>query len=281
LVRPARKLILLILLLILNGAAWGITVRISRGAPLEVTYFDIGQGSAALIKAGPDSQILVDGGPGKRILRKLGGKINPVDKRIDLAVLTHPDRDHVEGLIHVLERWHVEKVVWNGMVKTGSASGAGQKALKEEGAEVRINREGLQLGSHLLKVKALSPPENLKEVGSDGSNEMSLVLKVRTGRTSFLFPGDITSEVEKETKTGRCSVLLAPHHGSRSSSSARFLNEVSPIVTLIQAGRDNRHDHPHEETLERMKKANTTVLRTDLEGDISILSDGNNLVIKR
>jgi beta-lactamase superfamily II metal-dependent hydrolase len=133
-----------------------------------------------------------------------------------------------------------------------------------------------------LKVQVLWPPKNFK--GSD--NNSSVILRITHGKNSFLFPGDAEREAEEEIVQTygpglRSNVLKAPHHGSKTSSTEEFLSAVSPNLAVISCGRKNRYGHPYPAVLERLEKLGVSVYRTDLDGTVEIISDGETLSIKK
>jgi len=126
--------------------------------------------------------------------------------------------------------------------------------------------------------------ENLEGQTFKDSNNTSIVAKLVFGENSFLFTGDIDKSAEgKLIESGvaiNSNVLKVAHHGSKTSTAEEFIREVFPEIAVIQAGKDNPYGHPHQETLETLTKYGINILRTDLDGDIKIFSDGENLKIK-
>jgi competence protein ComEC len=263
---------------------------------LRVTYLDVGQGNAALLELPGGHTALIDGGGfsdnsvfdmGARVIAPFLWR-NKI-RTIDTLILSHPNSDHLNGLIFIARHFNVKTIWTNGESKTT----LGYKRLREIVAEKHLNlpvfkqmpRKRLINGVEFL---FLYPPADFLDKKKDGqkwrnANNNSLVIKVSFGRVSFLFPGDIMAEAENELVrlSGAdlaCDVLLVPHHGSRSSSSQPFLSKVKPDVAVISAGWKNRFQFPHATVLEAYQKRGCRILRTDRNGAIEIKTDGNRLI---
>lgn len=273
-------------LFFLNIIAWLIIFDLSKPRLLQVTFFDVGQGSAVFIQTPQRQQILIDGGPDDAVLEKLGEAMPFWDRSIDLVILTHPESDHLSGLIQVLKRYHINQVVWTGVVRDISEYVAWQEELQKEKADVKIARTGQRVDCSVREypvcyLEILFPFDNLTGQKFQNSNDTSMVAKLVFGSTTFLFTGDIHSRTEERLiESGSnldVDILNVAHHGSKTSSSEEFIDAVSPQAAVISAGRDNPYGHPHQEVLENLSGAR--ILRTDLSGDIKIFSDGNNYKI--
>jgi len=234
-------------------------------------------------------QILIDGGPDDTILEKLGSVLPFWDRDIDLVILTHPDKDHIAGLIDVLKRYKVEHVLWTGVEKDTQVFNAWAQALALE------NEEGLDIA--LVQTPqtitwSRTNPNQFMEILSPVSasrkrvkqtNDASIVAKLVFYKNSFLFTGDITTKIEKELVAKGVDIdvdmLKVAHHGSKSSSAEAFLAAVSPDVAVMQVGKENRYGHPHNDILSRFERLGIPVLRTDQNGDIVVRSNGSNLNI--
>lgn len=255
---------------------WVTVFDVSRAAPLKVSFLEIGEGSAALVRVGPNYEILIDGGPGKKILKELPKEMTLGDKNIDLVMLSHSDRDHLGGIIQVLKRYRVKHFAWNGIEK--SEGSTIWKNFFHEAEKEWIASKGFKAQVGEVKVEVLSPSKDKKP---KNPNDSSLVVKLSQNKTSFLFPGDISTSQEEKIKNVSCTVLHAAHHGSKTSTGVDFLNRSKPQIAVIQAGKDNSYDHPHQEVLDRLDKSGAQIYRTDKDGRIIVLSDGKNLVVKK
>lgn len=261
---------------------------------LKVTILDVGQGSAALIEFPGSYRMLIDGGGfSDNTVFDVGEKIlapflwqNKI-QTIDTLVLSHPNCDHLNGLIYIAEHFHV-KNIWTNNEPAKSKSYQNFLDVKNACKIHMPSFEDIQKTNIIsgVKMEILYPPNNFMEKKSTDSwrdsNNNSLVVRLKFGLISFLFPGDIMAEGENElvNMAGtdlESSLLLAPHHGSRTSSTVKFLKSVDPDVVVISSGWKNRYNLPHPVVLERYKKMECSIFRTDQNGAISIQTDGSKL----
>lgn len=271
------------LLILLNFFIWR---EIITDSPyLEVVFFNVGQGDSIFIETPKNLQVLIDGGPSAKIvLEKLSKEIPFWDRSIDLVVLTHPDFDHLNGLNWVLESYEVKNILWSGVEEKTSAFNFWKENVEGEvrkGAKEIMAEKGKLLTLGDVSLTVFYPEKSMKgEVLEENTNETSVVTKLNYGNIDFLFPGDITKEIETNLLNLELplnsDVLKVAHHGSKSSSSYYFLKEVSPKLAVISAGKDNSYGHPHSEVLNRIKYFGINSLITAEKGDIKILSDGDN-----
>jgi len=271
-------------LIFLNVLAWTAVYELSQPRFLEVIFFDVGQGDAIFVVTPQRHQILIDGGPGSVILEKLGREMPFWDRTIDLIILTHPNYDHLTGLIEVLRRYRVKNILCTGAVKDTAVFREWQKLLSEGDAEIFIAQAGQRIlwesdSNNFIKI--LYPFERLEGQVFGDANSTSIVARLIFGQNSLLFTGDIYQSAERKLiRRGteiNSDILKVAHHGSRTSSAEEFIKKVSPEIAVIQVGRNNRYGHPHPEILERLARYDILILRTDQYGDIRIISDGANL----
>jgi len=244
---------------------------------LHVSFLDVGQGDSILMESPSGYQILVDGGPSPAAVTFALGKGLPFwDRSLDLVVLTHPQEDHLAGLIGVLERYRVGLLLDSGEECASEACQRFWELVEEKEIPYRKAEAGMEveLGDGVRIEVFHPPPELLRGTGSDVNNN-SVVLKVTMGRASLLLTGDIEEEGERALLASgqplRSLVLKAPHHGAATSLTPRFLREVSPQLAIISVG-ENRFGHPAPETLAKL--SSLTTLRTDEEGIIEVVTDG-------
>jgi competence protein ComEC len=282
------SLFVLGLLIFLNILVWLAVYELNKPQLLEVNFFDVGQGDAIFIETPSRHQILIDGGPGPLILEKLAQSLPFWDRTIDLIVLTHPEHDHLAGLIEVLKRYKVENILWTGVLRDTAEYKEWQRLIRDETAEIFIAEAGQKI--ILSKpdinnfVEILYPFENLEGQEFKNSNNTSIVAKLIFGENSFLFTGDAYKSVEKKLVDKEINltsdVFKVGHHGSKTSNSEEFIEKVSPEIAVISAGQDNPYHHPHQETLDTLEKYGIKILRTDKDGDIQILCDSQSLKLK-
>jgi len=289
--RFLKGLFILGFLAVSDVLAWIVVFDLSKPKFLEVNFFDVGQGDAIFIETPERQQILIDGGPDSKILEKLGKEMPFYDRSIDLIILTHPEKDHLAGLLEVLKRYKIDNILWNGVVRDTPEYKEWQNLIEKEKAKIFIARTGTKIYCSTWNVEhcyfeILFPFENLAGKEFENSNDTSIVAKLNFNKNSFLFTGDISKFVEEELTIRENSdqfaslksdILKVSHHGSKTSTSEEFLREVTPEIAVISAGKGNSYGHPHQEVLERLEKFGIKVLRIDKEGDVKIFSDGENL----
>lgn len=243
---------------------------------LRVWFFDVGQGDSILIETPDHHQILVDGGPSQEVLSKLGQVMPPWDRSIDAIVLTHPHKDHVAGLVSVLERYDVAAVYDGGALShTGEMDAFESDTVAESAAPNHlVAGERFVYGDVTLDV--LAPTRLIDGAYPKDPNEASVVLLLTYRDTTVLLMGDAPDDVERDIlpSVGDVDVLKIGHHGSRTSSSVEFLDDVTPEFAIISCGIDNSYGHPHPATIQRLDDRNVRVERTDLDGDILLSSAG-------
>lgn len=281
--RKNPALLLLATLFALNILAW-LAVYDFHDKELEIIFFDVGQGDAALIKTPLGHHILIDGGPDSSILEKLGKEMPFWKRSVDLIIMTHPHEDHFAGFIEILKRYHVKNIMWTGVLADTALFKEWQELIDKERANIYIAEQGQLIygGSAVLKI--LHPFDSFENQKVQNMDNTSVVVKVLFGENNFLFTGDAFRETERDlVRRGinlTSNVLQVGHHGSRTSSVPEFVAAVLPELAVISAGKDNRNGHPHEETLETLADYDITVLRTDELGNIKVISNGSQLVVK-
>jgi competence protein ComEC len=270
-------------LLIGNLAVWSATFAHDETGRLRVYFFDVGQGDSILIDSPTHGRVLIDGGPDRKVLSELGKVLPFGDKRIDVVMATHPDADHITGLVEVLGRYDVGVIIESGAVSDNSRDEALAKAAEARGVERVIARRAMNLslggGARLL---LLFPNRDVSEWGT---NDASIVSLLEYGDTEVLFMGDSPKKTEYLLMqlNGRAidaDILHVGHHGSDTSTSLLFADTVSPEYAVISAGRDNRYGHPHPNVVETLAKTGTEILATYDAGTIVFETDGENIILK-
>ncbi|NLG83832.1 MAG: MBL fold metallo-hydrolase [Firmicutes bacterium] len=267
--------LLLVLTIALTVFTWWQALAVP--ADLSVTFLDVGQGDAILVRAPGGRTMLVDGGEEEAAPKILAHLRRTGINRLDLLVLSHPHSDHVGGLREVVEEIPVGLVLDPGWSHPSEVYRRFLLALKAKNIGWRRARRGLRFtlgrevtGEVLYPQPAMPEPEDL--------NEGSLVLLLRYKEVSLLLPGDLEREGEAALLAGgdlpRVTVLKVGHHGSAGSTSEAWLAKLRPKAAVISVGRSNPFGHPHPETLIRLAAAGVKVYRTDERGTIRWLTDG-------
>lgn len=241
-----------------------------------ITFLNVGQGDAILIETPDGIQVLIDGGPDGSVLRELSRELGRFDRTIDMVVATHPDADHIGGLVDVLARYEVDTILLTENETDTPVSDQFRARVEAEGAEVVHARAGavFALGASTT-MRVLFPRSDPSAMESNAS---SIVLQVSHGEFDALLTGDAPSRIEEFLLTTygdalRSEILKFGHHGSNTSSSDAFVAAVSPEFGIVSAGKDNRYGHPHREVLDIAAAHGVTVLRT-MDGAITFVSDG-------
>jgi len=240
---------------------------------LAVWVFDIGQGDAIFID-GPLVQVLIDGGPDGSVLEKLSAVMPFWDHDIDLLINSHPHKDHVEGLAHVLERYDVS-AVWDSGQEYGTDTFAYYQQLSEPIHNSTHAGETYDLGGGAV-LTVLWPAYNVSDQRLPNPHDGNVTVLLTYGDTTVLLTGDMESEVEAQIvdELPHIDVLKVGHHGSLTSTSPELLQAITPDYAVISVGADNDYGHPHPVILDRLQRAGVRILRTDEDGDVRIRSTG-------
>ncbi len=258
---------------------------------LRVTIIDVGQGSAVLMELPRGGCILVDGGGfSDNDVFDVGGRViapflwRKKIKTVDSLILTHPNSDHLNGLIYIARHFNVKNLWTNNETRDTAGFGQFMTTVAEKKINL-LNFKDMPRTYEIegVRVKVLYPPKDflvkrIKDTWRTPNNN-SMVVKVTFGSISFLFPGDILEAAESELAAVagnelKSTVLLAPHHGSISSNTPQFLEMVQPEIAVISSGWKNSFHFPHPLVLSRYAERNYKVFRTDIQGAINFSTDG-------
>ena len=240
---------------------------------LQVYYIDVGQADSILIINKEDA-MLIDAGnneDGEDVVNFIKDK---GITKLDYVVGTHPHEDHIGGLDDVINSdIEIENVLMPKIETTTKTFEDVVDAISNKGLTVKAPSKGdtFTLGDSNLEVMTDSI------LDEDNLNLSSITLRLQYGNNSFLFMGDSEEENEKTITWPKTDVLKVGHHGSSTSSSEEFLNEVKPSISIIMAGKGNSYGLPKEEIVERLENVGSKVYRTDENGTIEVTSDGNNI----
>lgn len=245
---------------------------------LRLALLNVGQGDAILLTTPARHTILIDAGPDSRVIGELGRELPYLSRRIDLAILTHPDGDHISGFPEVLQRYEVGQVLMTGVLHDHPAYAEILREITRKKIPVLLASNGqhfdLQEGATL---DILWPDKSIVGEDPTDNNTTSIVTRVTYGATSVLLTGDAETTVEeallKNPAKLKSDVLKLGHHGSKTSTTPEFLAAVAPEFALVSAGKNNRYGHPSPDTLARLSPA-TKVFSTITDGTIVLVSDG-------
>jgi len=248
----------------------------------EVYFLDIGQGDSELINLAGGVQILIDGGPNKKILDELASILPVTDRYIDLVILSHPQYDHFAGLIDVLKRYQIGAFIYNGRKGEIKAFEDLEKVLKENKIKTIVLVQGDKIKYRNNQLDIISPASDFLK--SKELNDTSLVISLQSAGAKFLFTGDIGFAVENYLAKNfdlKSDVLKVAHHGSRYSSGEEFLKKVNPKISVIEVGK-NSYGHPTSQALNGLASVGSRVFRTDYDGTIKLIINGNKIdILKR
>lgn len=272
--KSKARILFLGLLIFFNVVAILYLSKTLKQDRLKVYFFNIGQGDSIFIETQNNKQILIDGGPDKKVIQKLS-KVMPFwDRTIDLIILTHPQNDHMIGLLEVLKRYKVAGIVETG-VFCEKIDCLVWEELKEKEKAIIIKAN---IGQKIIldkntEILILHPFENLSKKVITKLNNTSVVAKLIYGSHSILLTGDIEKQVEEKLILSgvnlKSEYLKIAHHGSKTSTTEEFLNMVSPKEAVMSLGL-NRYGHPNKEVIDLLEKKSIKYYRTDKNGDILI-----------
>ncbi len=245
---------------------------------LHVKFYDIGQGDSYMITTYQGNQILVDGGPGKSIVELLSQDMPFYDNTIEMMILTHAHLDHMEGLISVLGKYEVKKILLPHVEYKSDLYDEFLSAVDTEHAEVVYAAQGQRIWldeATVLDVLYPISQDAAHPKKSDDLNDTSIVAELTFGKTKLLLMGDAGKEIEAELLPKfdlDVDLLKVGHHGSKHSTSPELLLEATPEFAVIQYGK-NKYGHPTPETVDLLKKDNIKVFDT-FGHNLEFVSDG-------
>lgn len=280
-----KKLTLILLLLLFTTSLFSCSEKEKSYVNtnnFQVHYFDVGQGESILVQVN-NKNLLIDAGPKDAESQLIKNLNNLSIKKLDYAIATHPHEDHIGGMGQVIKNFDIGKFYAPKVTSNTKTFEYMVNQLNNKNLKINIIKPGMgddiDLGKD-TKVEVFSPINS----SYDNLNNYSPIIKISYKSTSFLFTGDAEKLSEKEVLNKRydikSDVLKIGHHGSSSSTSKEFLNEVNPKIAVISVGKNNDYGHPHKETISSLKNKGIKYFRTDEEGTISLESDGKTVTKK-
>lgn len=288
--------VVIVVLILAAVSVWLAALSSPKSEELHLIVCDVGQGDAILATLG-ENQVLVDGGPNTAVTNCLDNNLPFYDRNIELVILTHPQYDHYRGLIDVFERYSVDYILASGL----DSDSQGYKELKEaislngsrvvspdSGKLIRVGEVSVEVVHPSMAFQAsestdntLSEGEGKQVLGSyttgRNPNDFSVVINLSYDDFDALLTGDIGPEVVDEViSTGLITAteyLKVPHHGSKNGLTQELLDSSTPEIAVISVGK-NQWGHPHEEVLNLLDDYEVKLLRTDANGEIEVVTNG-------
>lgn len=234
----------------------------------RLVFCDVGQGDGAYIRIKNRIDVVVDAGPDRRILNCLGKHMPFWDRKIELVILSHHDKDHYGGFINIIDRYQIDSFLtidYRFDLKT-------YKQLEKKIKDKHINYQHAYQGENIEILNDMFrfywPPIDLK---SYDSNDYSLVFLFQEKDFKVLFTGDASPFVINRLLNqpiNNINILKIPHHGSKNGLTQRFLELADPNIGVISVGKNNSYGHPSKKVLDMLEAKNVKIERTDMEGDI-------------
>ena len=260
-----------IIIFILSFIIFGYSIReynLTSNLVDKISFLNIGQGDSSLIVSKRGESILIDCGPNSKVIDQIESKLGYWNKKIDLLIITHGDKDHYGGCRDIIERFEVSKVMINGVFDSKNKS---YTALLEF-----IKTQNIQILPSLtntyitiqdnIELQLLNPQTNLwgQEIRDD--NPESVVILVRSTNNTILLTGDANEVTEGKILSQYpqldVDILKAGHHGSKTSTSDKLLDTITPKQVIISAGANNSYNHPHPDIINKLKTRNIQIQET-------------------
>jgi competence protein ComEC len=269
----------------------------TAGGKLEVTVLDVGQGDSLFVVSPMGKTLLIDGGgafggfPGHEEARGSDPGEEAVSpylwsrgfKKIDVVALTHAHQDHLGGLSAILDNFRVGRL-WIGCEINNPALLTLEAMARERSIPMEYETRGKRFSLDEVEGEFLWPESSTGDAAAAAKNNDSLVLRLKYRNRTLLLPGDAEKQAEhamlqENSENLHSDVLKVGHHGSKNSTTQEFLDAVAPTIAIVSSGEDNPYGHPSPELLARLEASGARVLRTDRDGAVDIVTDGERLEI--
>jgi competence protein ComEC len=263
----------------ISTSASGSTKPTEVKGNLKVHFIDVGQGASQLIISPTGKTILIDAGNNDKEKLVVAYLKKEKIKKIDILIGTHPDADHIGGLDKVIDNFDIGKIYMPKVQSNTETFKDVLVAIQKKGMKVTTAKSGLVLEWDVnVKVEMIAP------VGTyDDTNDMSAVVHVTYGSNTFLLTGDAETKSETDMLNSganlKSDLLMVGHHGSKSSTSQKFLDSVNPKYAVIQVGKDNKYGHPTAEVLKKLNDKGIKIYRNDQQGNIIFNSNGKDISV--
>lgn len=242
-----------------------------------LSFLDVGQGDAMLLQTPEYKNILIDAGPDGKVVEELSKKLNFFNQKIDLFILSHPHLDHYGGMLDVIQKYPIGAVMLTGVAGDRLYSTFIRELRKKEiPIWIPTSDKDIQVGKNIV-LDVLYPLKGQHLIGQEVKNKnnssVSLMIRNMSGKSQAILTGDGEEAEERELLLSgqdfKSPMEKLGHHGSRTSSTLPFLKAVGAKTVVISAGKDNTFDHPHPETLEKVKDKEVHI--TAMEGTIDFM----------
>ena len=242
---------------------------------LSIDFIDVGQADSILVR-NQDKVMLIDAGTNEAGETVVNYLKNLGITKIDYLIGTHPHEDHIGGLDDVINNFDIGQIYMPKIETTTKTFEDVLEAIENKNLTVTAPNKGDKIELGQAVGEFMTEPI----LDKDNLNVSSLVLRLEFGNTSYLFMGDAEEENEETIRWPKTDVLKVGHHGSSTSSSESFLEQVEPQYAIIMAGKDNSYGLPTQETIDKLNNMGSEIYRTDEDGTIQMTSDGNTIEIK-
>ena len=242
---------------------------------LSIDFIDVGQADSILVR-NQDKVMLIDAGTNEAGETVVNYLIKLGITMIDYLIGTHPHEDHIGGLDDVINNFDIGQIYMPKIETTTKTFEDVLDAIENKNLTITASNKGDKIELGQAVGEFMTEPI----LDKDNLNVSSLVLRLEFGNTSYLFMGDAEEENEETIRWPKTDVLKVGHHGSSTSSSESFLEQVEPQYAIIMAGKDNSYGLPTQETIDKLNNRGSEIYRTDEDGTIQMTSDGNTIEIK-
>lgn len=244
------------------------------GESVVVRYLDVGQADSILVQS-EGINMLIDAGTNSSGQTAVKDLEDLGVTKIDYLIGTHPHEDHIGGMDDIIKNFDIG-IIYMPKIQTNTKTFEDVlDAVSEKSLKITSPKKGdeFEVGGARCEIMTdgIEDTSNL--------NLSSIVIRMTYGTQSFLFMGDAEKENEETRQWPQTTVLKVGHHGSSTSSSTQFLNEVQPQISVISVGKDNKYGHPTKTTINKLEKIKTKIYRTDESGTITITSDGKKCIV--
>lgn len=274
----------LLFVLAITSIIWSEVFRAENQPDMAISVFNVGQGDATFIQARDGTQILTDGGPDGTILSLLKEKMPYYDRSIDVVIATHPHKDHIAGLIDVLQRYQVGTFIESGTLYNTPEFYELERIIDGKGIRrIVLDHPGeITFYDHAV-LRLLTPTLSFASTTLKNVHDADIVSELDFEGKKILLMGDAEKNIEKqlvdEKIIGKVDILKVGHHGSKTSSTEQFLWVARPEYAIISVGR-NRYGHPHQITLNHLSNVGAKILRTDIVGTVDVNIEHGTLLVQ-